>query len=577
MSQEKDNNEQGSYQENKEFTGSTKAWGDEEKQEKEVDKDYEEAKKIANENNITAFEPIVQMFAGIAEFFSTIISKVLEKINTSKPSFAEKREMLEKEECNIDTIEQTRKKKERSVRNRFIALGLFIPAAMLVTHGLVKGWFNYLDIKAEEKIHSEYIAKHHKSEMKLSKNNLENIWKINVQNDISDAIKLSTESKIATEKIQTETLARMEEMHKENVNNNAKTINAIIKDNNNTKHFLNNKFETLKDTMTKMIKKSEKKMFKKIVENAQIASVVPNKQEQGVNFLPLSPTFNSSSTNSILEDEEMEEYTLEVVEAISFSDIDGSTLDFLESNDQNKSLIEFILQAGFAKGRIITGTISPTSIVSSEGQENLPEPVFISMMSPLKIANGFYEDISDCLIRGVAKGDFSTGRAKIRLEELSCSMETIDGEMYYIHQKVEGWVFGEDGYFGAKGRLITKEGQIVSKALPLGMLEGLIGALTQSPQLLVPGATGTTSGSSVVQQGAIQGFSSGSTKVIEKISDYYIKLLNSLNPTVEVRAGRVVTIGFRGGEKIKVQPYKSFNIGAFSDLKKGDIDEAYLR
>ena len=69
----------------------------------------------------------------------------------------------------------------------------------------------------------------------------------------------------------------------------------------------------------------------------------------------------------------------------------------------------------------------------------------------------------------VAACDISAERAYIRTENLSCVRH--DGSTLEI--AIQGSIFGEDGKVGMRGRLVTKQGQMLANALLAGVVSGI--------------------------------------------------------------------------------------------------------
>lgn len=118
-----------------------------------------------------------------------------------------------------------------------------------------------------------------------------------------------------------------------------------------------------------------------------------------------------------------------------------------------------------------------------------------------------------------------------------------------------------------KGRLVTKEGELIEKAIPLALLEGAIKALENSTKsnstiYTYPGSSTGTSTMNNIQDS----FAEGTTNRFDnsdKFSDYYLMILEQLNPTIELKAGRETTIGFEGGEVLQLEEYTPADVDFF--------------
>lgn len=241
------------------------------------------------------------------------------------------------------------------------------------------------------------------------------------------------------------------------------------------------------------------------------------------------------------------------------------------SQDSGKP--SYYLMPGLAKATLITGFLAPTLTIG-EGQ---PKPVMLSLDSDVITANDSTINIQDCTMTGVATGNLSTSRAEIRLNQLNCVFNYKNGRQGRITQEINAWVYDKDSMYGLKGRLVSSEGKVIKAAMPISIIQALIGTLAQASSSAttvstgVLGATTTTTnpgGIAGMEQGAMQGASQGMNKSLQKLVDYYLSMLKELNPSVEVLGGRSeLTVMFKGG-KVEDQEYHSININNMGSGRK---------
>jgi conjugal transfer pilus assembly protein TraB len=143
------------------------------------------------------------------------------------------------------------------------------------------------------------------------------------------------------------------------------------------------------------------------------------------------------------------------------------------------------------------------------------------------LPNQFRARVKECFIVGAGYGDVSSERAYIRTESLSCV--TRDGTA--IDVPVKGYVAGEDGKAGMRGRLVSKQGQI----LAIGH------AFTQSATTLSVSPLGTTSSVDPGKQ-LEAGLGTGVGKALDRLAQYYISLAEKVFPVIEIDAGRSVDV-----------------------------------
>ncbi|MFX3849709.1 TraB/VirB10 family protein, partial [Streptococcus suis] len=81
-------------------------------------------------------------------------------------------------------------------------------------------------------------------------------------------------------------------------------------------------------------------------------------------------------------------------------------------------------------------------------------------------------------VTGAAHGDISSERAHIRLENMTCVL--VSGEV--IEEPIKGYVAGEDGKAGLRGRLVSKQGSLIAKSLLAGVASGIGSSISQQYQ-----------------------------------------------------------------------------------------------
>lgn len=204
----------------------------------------------------------------------------------------------------------------------------------------------------------------------------------------------------------------------------------------------------------------------------------------------------------------------------------------------------FVVPAGsFVRVLVLSGVDAPTS---GQAQAS-PHPVLLRIVDKAVLPNLYKADIRDCFLLGSAYGDLSSERAYVRLEVLSCV--TKKGEV--LETPIKGYLAGEDGKVGLVGRVVTKQGQILARALMAGFIEGIGRAFQTSTTNIVVSPQGTlqTVDPSRVFQGSLaMGFSNAASKLVEQ----YNKLLDLMFPVIEINAGRMVDAVFLQRVEFKV-------------------------
>ena len=201
------------------------------------------------------------------------------------------------------------------------------------------------------------------------------------------------------------------------------------------------------------------------------------------------------------------------------------------------------LPVSFTRGTLLGGLDAPTG---GQSQSN-PHPVLIRLADNSVLPNRFRAAYRECFVIAAGYGDISSERAYLRTESLSCVRT--DGAALEV--KIQGSIYGEDGKVGMRGRLVTKQGQMLANALLAGVVSGIgQGLATSSTEYSTSafGTVATTSGSDAYRAG----LGTGIGKALDRLAQYYIKLAENTFPVIEVDAGREVDVVITKGVRIDV-------------------------
>ena len=199
------------------------------------------------------------------------------------------------------------------------------------------------------------------------------------------------------------------------------------------------------------------------------------------------------------------------------------------------------LPVSFTRGQLLGGVDAPTG---GQSQSN-PHPVLIRLSDNSFLPNRFRAEYRECFVIAAAYGDISSERAYLRTESLSCVRD--DGSALEV--KIQGSVYGEDGKVGMRGRLVTKQGQMLANALMAGIVSGLgkgISSANTTTFTSALGSVNTQSGAEALRAGV----GSGVGKALDRLSEYYIKLAEQTFPVIEVDAGREIDVVITKGVRV---------------------------
>lgn len=213
-----------------------------------------------------------------------------------------------------------------------------------------------------------------------------------------------------------------------------------------------------------------------------------------------------------------------------------------------RNSIEFIPAGSFVRVAMLNGVDAPTG---GQAQSN-PLPVALQVLDTANLANKYKLNIKDCRFVAAAWGDLSSERTMARTEILTC---IINGET--IEMPVKGQLIGEDGKAGIRGRLVTKQGQVLANALLAGIASGIGKAFQQSAttqSVSALGATSTIDPSNIGRAALGSGIGNAGTA----LEQYYLKAADKLFPVIETDGGRTVEVLITKGA---VYNGKAANIG----------------
>jgi len=205
--------------------------------------------------------------------------------------------------------------------------------------------------------------------------------------------------------------------------------------------------------------------------------------------------------------------------------------------------VSTFLPVSFTRGILLGGLDAPTG---GQSQSN-PHPVLIRLSDNSVLPNRFRGEYRDCFVVAAGYGDISAERAYLRTENLSC----VRADGAALEVRIQGSVYGEDGKVGMRGRLVTKQGQMLANALLAGVVSGIGQGLAISSTSYSTSALGTVATASG-SDAFVAGLGTGVGKALDRLAQYYIKLAENTFPVIEVDAGREVDVVITRGVRIDV-------------------------
>ena len=218
-------------------------------------------------------------------------------------------------------------------------------------------------------------------------------------------------------------------------------------------------------------------------------------------------------------------------------------------NKQEKApedAVAYIPAGSILTGTIITGADFPTS----KGAMENPTPTLIRLQKEAILPNRYRSDIRECFLLVGGRGELASERAKLRGEMLSCVRQ--DGAV--IETKLNSYVAGEDGKEGIKGRLVSKQGQMIARSLVAGFASGMSEAFDYDPvPVIATDASNNTQYQQNFSSDAMKGgFAKGASTALERVADFYMDLAEEMFPVVEINAGRQVDVVVISGTRLRI-------------------------
>ena len=221
-----------------------------------------------------------------------------------------------------------------------------------------------------------------------------------------------------------------------------------------------------------------------------------------------------------------------------------------EGNDKkntDKARNVFLNAGSIISGVLLNGLDAPTG----QNARKDPFPVTMRIQKDALLPNLFTADVKECVLTLSGYGDLSAERAYLRTELLSCITES--GQI--IETALDGDANGEDGKAGLRGRLVSKNGQLIAKSLMAGFFSGMSEAFDVNPVPVI-NTTGSFGNNQqyqdvyspeLLKSAGVKGASSG----LDRIAQYYMNMAEQIYPVIEIDALRKVDVFLTRGVKLK--------------------------
>jgi len=204
------------------------------------------------------------------------------------------------------------------------------------------------------------------------------------------------------------------------------------------------------------------------------------------------------------------------------------------------------LPIGIAVGLTINGMDAPTF---QQGQQD-PQPLLVSIETPLVTANAKEIDVKGCMVLASAHGSISAEKAMPRLVRMNC--RDAEGNLY--SGSVKGWILGDDGKVGITGRLVSRQGTVLAKSFWADVISLGGTFLRKSAETTTSYSALGMLQSNSTQTSDIAKSSAGEAveRSTDRIAKFFIKIAEQIYPVIEIMPGRKVTMMIESGSLKRV-------------------------
>ena len=209
---------------------------------------------------------------------------------------------------------------------------------------------------------------------------------------------------------------------------------------------------------------------------------------------------------------------------------------------------EYLPPNSYAPAKVIVGVDASVGVASQSD----PLPVVLRITGPARsvVKNGklLTTNITGCIVNGAARGDLSAEKVYVKLARMTCNQP---GGRVAVSE-VKGFI-SFAGKSGVRGRVVSREGSLVSQALLAGIVGGFGRGFSANANSIFTGSIGedgnrkNLSGADILTGGLGQ----GAGDAADTVSKYLIERAEQYQPVVEMPTGIDVEIVFLDGVHVR--------------------------
>ena len=212
---------------------------------------------------------------------------------------------------------------------------------------------------------------------------------------------------------------------------------------------------------------------------------------------------------------------------------------------------DYLPPNSYAPATVIVGVDASTGVTSQSD----PLPVVLRITGParsvLKSNRLLTTDLTGCLVNGAARGDLSAEKVYVKLVRMTCAQP---GGRYAVSE-VKGFI-AFAGKSGVRGRVVSREGSLVSQALLAGIVGGFGRGFSANANGVFAGRVGEDGTRKALSPTDILagGFGQGAGEAADTTAKYLIERAEQYQPVVEMPTGIAVEIVFLDGVHVRSTP-----------------------
>ena len=209
---------------------------------------------------------------------------------------------------------------------------------------------------------------------------------------------------------------------------------------------------------------------------------------------------------------------------------------------------DYLPPNSYAPATVIVGVDASTGVTSQSD----PLPVVLRITGPARsVLRGnrlLTTDLTGCLVNGAARGDLSAEKVYVKLVRMTCAQP---GGRFAVSE-VKGFI-AFAGKSGVRGRVVSREGSLVSQALLAGIVGGFGRGFSANANGIFASQVGSDGKREALSPTDILagGFGQGAGEAADTVSKYLIERAEQYQPVVEMPTGIEVEIVFLDGVHVR--------------------------